>query len=245
MENPASSGGLLVMALTASAIVVNATMLQPTSQSRHNNAGAPAVATAVPTPRPRDPLAAEVSRLTAQPNPPGIATALLRSPVEGSPSVIADIQRELAKRGLYGGTVDGIAGSRTRTAVVAYQNAIGIAATGVASPELLVALRQPAAPKPSAAAIPRATPVPPAAIPAAATAVHPRPGDAAPSEAYRKVQLALNQIGYGPIPVDGRGGAETADAIRRFELDYGLAVTGIPSEAVTKRLIAIGALAPR
>jgi peptidoglycan hydrolase-like protein with peptidoglycan-binding domain len=62
---------------------------------------------------------------------------------------------------------------------------------------------------------------------------------------YRRVQLALNQIGYGVIPVDGKPGKDTADAIRRFELDYGLPVTGQPNDAVVKRLVAVGALAPR
>jgi peptidoglycan hydrolase-like protein with peptidoglycan-binding domain len=83
-----------------------------------------------------------------------------------------------------------------------------------------------------------------AAAPSPIAAVIAR-NDGADSDTYRKVQLALNQIGYGAIPVDGRAGRETADAIRRFELDYGLPVTGEPGDAVLKRLIAIGALAAR
>ena len=71
------------------------------------------------------------------------------------------------------------------------------------------------------------------------------PADPFPAETYRRVQLALNQTGYGPIPVDGRQGKETADAIRRFELDYGLPISGQPGEAVMKRLASIGALAAR
>jgi peptidoglycan hydrolase-like protein with peptidoglycan-binding domain len=57
--------------------------------------------------------------------------------------------------------------------------------------------------------------------------------------------LALNQMGYGPIPVDGKAGKETADAIRRFELEYALPVTGVPDDGVMKRLVAIGAIAAR
>jgi peptidoglycan hydrolase-like protein with peptidoglycan-binding domain len=78
--------------------------------------------------------------------------------------------------------------------------------------------------------------VPPAAIPSAS-------GPSA--DAYRKVQTALNQIGYGPIPVDGKAGKDTADAIRRFELDNALPMSGVPDDGVVKRLTAIGALASR
>jgi peptidoglycan hydrolase-like protein with peptidoglycan-binding domain len=248
MENPAASGGLLVMALTASAIVVNATMLQPGDSPRPNPAarsssGGPAVQ--VPTPRPRDPIATELSRAALPPLPLAPGAPASRASVAGSAAVIADIQRELNRRGLYDGRIDGIAGSRTRAAVVAYQGAAGISPTGIASAELLAFMRQPA-PARSAGT----SPIPPVPIPAAVT----KPGAAAPlhapadpavAEGYRKVQLALNQIGYGPIPVDGRNGSETSDAIRRFELDYGLQVTGVPSEALTRRLIAIGALPAR
>jgi peptidoglycan hydrolase-like protein with peptidoglycan-binding domain len=69
--------------------------------------------------------------------------------------------------------------------------------------------------------------------------------DTALIETYRRVQVALNQSGYGPIPVDGKPGKETGDAIRRFEQDYGLPQTGQPNDAMLKRLVAIGALAAR
>jgi peptidoglycan hydrolase-like protein with peptidoglycan-binding domain len=77
--------------------------------------------------------------------------------------------------------------------------------------------------------------VPPAVVPTAA--------DIAGADTYRRVQTALNQIGYGPIAVDGKGSKETADAIRRFELDNGLPLSGVADDAVVRRLVAIGALA--
>jgi peptidoglycan hydrolase-like protein with peptidoglycan-binding domain len=58
----------------------------------------------------------------------------------------------------------------------------------------------------------------------------------------RIIQGALNRIGYGPLPVDGDTGEATADAIRRFELDNGLPITGAPSDALVARLVAIGAV---
>ena len=59
---------------------------------------------------------------------------------------------------------------------------------------------------------------------------------------YERVQTALNRIGYGPVTVDGTPDDETATAIRRFELDNGLPISGNAGEEVVDRLVAIGAL---
>jgi peptidoglycan hydrolase-like protein with peptidoglycan-binding domain len=61
---------------------------------------------------------------------------------------------------------------------------------------------------------------------------------------YLRVQAALNQIGYGPVPASGSEDPETTNAIRRFELDNGLPITGRPGKRVIDRLISIGALQP-
>ena len=46
----------------------------------------------------------------------------------------------------------------------------------------------------------------------------------------------------GPIAIDGTASTETLDAIRRFELDNGLPITGEASDALIGRLISIGAI---
>jgi peptidoglycan hydrolase-like protein with peptidoglycan-binding domain len=56
------------------------------------------------------------------------------------------------------------------------------------------------------------------------------------------VQKALNLIGYGPVPEDGLAGEATTGAIRRFELDHGMPITGAPGDALVNRLVAIGAM---
>jgi peptidoglycan hydrolase-like protein with peptidoglycan-binding domain len=56
------------------------------------------------------------------------------------------------------------------------------------------------------------------------------------------VQKALNQIGYGPVPEDGVTGEGTIAAIRRFELDNGLPITGAAGDTLIERLVAIGAM---
>ena len=57
-----------------------------------------------------------------------------------------------------------------------------------------------------------------------------------------RVQTALNRIGYGPVVVNGIADDETINAIRRFELDNGLPVSGNADDGVVDRLIKIGAL---
>jgi peptidoglycan hydrolase-like protein with peptidoglycan-binding domain len=56
------------------------------------------------------------------------------------------------------------------------------------------------------------------------------------------VQKALNQIGYGPVPEDGVTGEATIAAIRRFELDNGLPITGAAGDTLIEPLDAIGAM---
>ena len=56
------------------------------------------------------------------------------------------------------------------------------------------------------------------------------------------VQKALNQIGYGPVPEDGVTGEATIAAIRRFELDNGLPITGAAGDTLIERLVSIGAM---
>jgi glucose-6-phosphate dehydrogenase assembly protein OpcA len=54
----------------------------------------------------------------------------------------SETQQLLAKLGYYTGPVDGIDGPRTKAAIQAAQNHLGLAMTGQSSPELLVTLRE-------------------------------------------------------------------------------------------------------
>ena len=295
VENPAMSGGLFVMALTAAAVVSNALFLQ---QSQHPE---PWFATrlapvalapgsddvVVPDPRPRgvpraEPPPPRLQPVAAQPAPePAAPTA--------APALIADLQRALGERGFYRGKVDGISGSRTRAAISAYEKSQGLQITGQPSATVLdhmttasvIPADPPAAAKPietippppevtstrleappapaqvetvAAAAPPVERPVieeqilsyPPkaeAASPAAtnasvSTAPAPDPG----AQRTLAVQKALNLIGYGPVPEDGLAGDTTTTAIRRFELDHGLPITGAAGDTLINRLVAIGAM---
>jgi peptidoglycan hydrolase-like protein with peptidoglycan-binding domain len=180
---------------------------------------------------------------------------MVPEPPEPSPEqqLVAGIQRELARLGLYSGAIDGVTGPRTASAIRAYETAAGIAPSGVATDQLLTMLKHPAPPR-------QAPPV------VAASAApdnlaqeldrreqerarliaedQQRQAAAKAGETYRAVQAALNRIGYGPVPVDGSADAKTLDAIRRFELDNGMPVTGQANDALIARLVAIGAIRP-
>lgn len=284
IDNPAMSGGLVVMALTAAAVVSNAVFLQKVQHPEPWFMTRPApIATPTPTPREEStPLPVPEPRPRAEATietmiePPGsdVPTPVASKSLEQYPppaaetaprsstDVIIALQQELANRGLYTGAVDGISGSRTQAAITAYQQALGLPVTGEPSVEVLDHIRtasiQPGQPEPETAASPAPVTQPVEALaPQPVAAVVPEPlADAAPSASdplaseieiarrnrYLTVQRALNRIGYGPLAEDGRASEKTENAIRRFELDNGLPITGAPEDAVIERLVGIGAI---
>ena len=155
-ENPAMSGGLVVMALTAGAIVSNAMFLQrahhpqPLFMTRPTAASTAPAPVVVPNPRPRiaQPASAVPPKDTAMP------------PIPQQKPIVAALQRELAGKGYYVGAVDGVAGPGTRTAISAYQHANGLPVTGEPSGAILDRIRTAsikAAAKPAAQSAPVAT----------------------------------------------------------------------------------------
>ncbi len=312
-EDPARSGGLMVVAMTATAIICNAMFLQNSHRPAPLFATRPS-ASAVPLPTPAPdfrpaatpapaPQAQPVQRVaspqaitpplprpapSAKPAPVATTAAAKPAPVPPAPvpatatqspseaqqqtALVTEIQRGLARLGIYTGAIDGKTGGRTSAAIAKYETAAGLKPTGHATPELLYALQHPTA-APAAAAAPAADPIAAqldssaerraasiaadnaaADAKAAAAAKAQAQAQAAQAQAakaaaqtkaagaYRTVQTALNRIGYGPVPVDGTANSPTVDAIRRFELDNGLPVSGEPSDALTTRLVAIGAM---
>lgn len=265
------SGGLLVMALTATAIASNAMFLQngrhpdplfktrPTVAREAPRTPAPVVAVqthpgrgivAPPIPRPA-PHRVPESDAAAAFAPSASVPAIPATQSSGMP-IVAEIQRGLARVGLYSGAIDGVTGSRTDSAIRAFQTAAGLTVTGIPSPELLAALKQPVRPATQTAVAPGAgTDALAAELDrrerqrAEMIAAQEREQAASRTQAnYRIAEAALNRIGYGPLSVDGAASAASADAIRRFELDNGMPITGEASDALIARLAAIGAVRP-
>jgi peptidoglycan hydrolase-like protein with peptidoglycan-binding domain len=181
--------------------------------------------------------------------------------------LVADVQAELVRRGLYDGSADGVVGSRTTAAILFFQEASGLAQTGEASPELLAALKVSDAGigvhttnKATVAAVPVERPV---NVSANASAIDPVAAaiqsaekniktnaapKSAPSDAVNtvnmvmQIQKGLSNIAYSSVSVDGVAGEQTKAAIRRFQKHYRLPETGEPDMAVLKKLQDIGAL---
>jgi len=170
----------------------------------------------VSTPRvmapPEDELARLVETSTEQP----------AAPANRGPQVsqtVTEVQQLLTDLGYQPGSVDGLLGGQTGAAIEAFQRDRGMTVTGDIDTSLLTALRQ-ASTSPGEVA--------PVAPP--------------PEVQLRAVQTALNESGYGPIDVTGTVTADTGDAIRRFQLDNGLGVSGEVDAALIERMVAIGAM---
>lgn len=214
-DNPVAAGGTVVMGLTACLIVANAIGLQP---GRHP---APYYST-------RDwPGAVQV------PEPDG-----RRRPVQVQEisTLVLDLQISLRKLGLYEGPLDGVNGPATERAIRAFERKSGRIETGQAD-ESLLALVHLHGNNPAALDVP---PVPQKKPRFSGTTPPERENstaagvDADPK--LKKIQYALSELGYGPLTVDGLMGANTSAALRRFEADRGLPVTGEANPDTLERL---------
>ena len=151
--------------------------------------------------------------------------------------VISDIQRELTRRGFYDGTIDGLPGPRTTSAIRDFEQAAGLKPGAEPNAALLRAIRSANAKvaKAATAGIAPARPAPPP--PPART--DPINDVLAPSKRVVAVQRALADYGYGQIRPTGMLDRETKAAIERFERERKLPVTGAASERVARELAAV------
>jgi peptidoglycan hydrolase-like protein with peptidoglycan-binding domain len=178
------------------------------------------VVVAVPRARPPEPAPVKVE-------PP----ALPRTPAE----MMADVQRELARRGFYDGPIDSVHGPKTDAAIRDFELAAGMKPSLQVNEALLQTIVKSGIEAPKPAATASAAPVPTA--PAAGVGRNDAIGDMLSSS--RRViglQRALAQYGYGQIKPTGIVDAETRAAIEKFERERKLPVTGQPSERVAREL---------
>lgn len=185
-----------------------------------------------------------------KPSPERVASV----PVAPASKLVADIQKELNRIGLYDGVADGRSGPRTAAAILRFEAQAGRGETGTASTGLLQALR--AAPAGKAAVMPAGRPlVEPQGngveIDPVAAAIRsaekqgtmiPRADIPVSSELVLNIQKGLSNLAYADVAVDGVAGEQTRAAIRHFEKHYRLPQTGEPNAKVLKKLKEIGAL---
>ena len=159
-----------------------------------------------------------------RPRPPEATAKIEARP---TPEIIADIQRELIRRGYYEGVVDGRYGPRTDAAVRDFEQATGLKASTEPSEALLAAIKRSTA-KPAKA---------PSGL--RPQQVRLEPNADASSKRVLAVQRALAEFGYGQIKPTGVVDADTRAAIERFERERRLPITGQVSERVARELASV------
>jgi peptidoglycan hydrolase-like protein with peptidoglycan-binding domain len=215
-RNPFDAIAIIVLVVAAGAILINALYRQPGPHP------AP-IFSIKPRPVASEPAGGVVPAMPRA-RPDTIGTTKPEGTARPRAEVITDIQRELSRRGLYDGPVDGMVGAKTDAAIRDFETAAKLKVTGEPSEDVLRAIMR--APLKSEAAAPRVRPDLIAEL-------------IAPTPRVIAVQRALNDYGYGPVKVTGSFGAETVSAIQKFERDRKLPVTGQISPRLLRELAAL------
>jgi peptidoglycan hydrolase-like protein with peptidoglycan-binding domain len=216
-RNPIDAIGLFVLLIAAGAILINALYRQPGPHP------AP-IFSIKPRPVANEPVGGVVPAMPRA-RPENIAPTKPEAVARPRADIITDIQRELSRRGLYDGPVDGMVGPKTDSAIRDFETAAKLKVTGEPSEDVLRAVMR--APLKTESAAPRpARPDPIAEL-------------IAPPQRVIAVQRTLNDYGYGPVKITGNFGAETVSAIQKFERDRKLPVTGQISPRLLRELAAL------
>jgi peptidoglycan hydrolase-like protein with peptidoglycan-binding domain len=173
----------------------------------------PAVRSAAFTPAPMN--AAKPAPTDKSKSAPQAAAA------ETSDALMAEIQRELGKRGYYKGDADGRTGPMTTQAIRDFQFAQRIAVDGRPSEALLRDVQ--------ASKVTMKDELLDLVKRTATT-------EDKTTRTISDVQRALNKAGYGPLVADGQMGPSTKQALAKFEADKKLPPRGEPKGPVLKVL---------
>lgn len=170
VRRPAQSGGIAAFVVVFGVVAANALWYQPgrhpqpffrTRDSEDFTAMAGLRRSPMIEPDPATVTTFRIERESSQTDgaagqAPAAAQDDLAAIIErqDDPALVRAVQQELANRKLYLGTVDGVSGRGTSAAITAYQRKVGLAETGLATPELLATLQNDTTPEraPAAAA---------------------------------------------------------------------------------------------
>lgn len=148
---------------------------------------------------------------------------------------VSDLQSRLSALGYYQGAVDGVFGSLTEAAVIAFQQAQGLNPDGVVGASTQQTLSQsnvaaqppasptPVQPLPTQPMTPAPSlPAPAPALPAPAPIAQLPPADTDGPYSVLDLQWKLRNQGFYYGPLDGVMGEETQRAISEAQAEYGL-----------------------
>lgn len=178
----------------------------------------PTGALALPRARPQEVEPAKVETATQKTE----IAAAARSRLE----LLADIQKELGKRGFYEGNADGVYGPKTDAAIREFEQSAGLKHAEPSEQLLRAIMQSSAKAKPvTTASAPRHDPIAELIAPSA-------------SRRIVSVQRALSDFGYGQIKPTGTLDAPTQEAIKQFEHSKKMPVTGQISSRLLRELSA-------
>jgi peptidoglycan hydrolase-like protein with peptidoglycan-binding domain len=210
-----------VAVLATVAIVVNGVLLQAGPHPAPMFKDAIAAITAPLKQAPK-----EAATTLPRPRPPEATAKVEARP---APEIIADIQRELTRRGYYDGVVDGRYGPRTDAAVRDFEQANGLKASTEPNEALLAAIKRSTKPAKTPSGL----------RPAAVQQIRLEPNADTSSKRVVAVQRALAEYGYGQIKPTGVVDADTKAAVERFERERRLPITGQVSDRVARELASL------
>lgn len=243
LKHPRLCAGAALSVAVMGAIFVNAVWYQP---GKHP---APLFATRMPD----DAAKPNVRMVKLKRMTPANSTKKETVAKEQSGELLREVQTALSVRGYYGGKLDGLYGSRTKRAISAFQKDHSLNQDGMVSVRLLTQVLLSASSRPQEVPVPKPTQLvkrpdtvkvvkaiqtSPEAQATQATLATPA---ALADGLVARIQAGLRAYGYDDLVVDGHMGQQTATAIQRFQLDYGMKITGEPSDVLLKKLSDIGA----
>jgi len=234
------AAGCIVGVAATGAILVNGLYLQSGPHPAPIFDGGPVPATAIATkdvpvgglPRPRVPGPAKPEAVSLKAEPAKAeAPATPRSALE----IVADIQRELARRGFYEGLIDGVYGSKTDSAIRDFEQAAGLKSSLEPNAALLRTMTRSnvKAAKTATVGTGAGRPV----LPPART--DPNDETQTSSKRVMALQRALAEFGYGQLKPTGFVDRETKAAIEKFERERKLPITGQVSDRIARELAAL------
>jgi len=147
---------------------------------------------------------------------PGVRAAAKNS--SAKQEVVREIQSSLNRLGYNAGSIDGVMGRKTRTAIEAFQRDVGMTIDGLPHPDLLDHLQQTAEVQVRAQRRPAAVPAP-------------APAPALPqvdSNLVTSIQALLGQLGYDAGAPNGVMSPKTKSAIIAYQAVEGMIPDGLP-----------------
>ncbi|NQE36822.1 peptidoglycan-binding domain-containing protein [Microcoleus asticus] len=145
---------------------------------------------------------------------------------------VAAIQQRLQVHSFKVGTIDGSYGSRTTSAVRAFQQSKGLNSDGIVDKETWTALAADPAAAPETVQS-NAPILSNAAVPGNPPTLL---NKGAVGSKVKTLQVRLEIQGYDPGPIDGIFGARTATAVKNFQKFKGLTANGMVDETTWKAL---------